>query len=102
MEYYTTMSSYFSNVAKRLSRTVLLNMIVTTLIANLVSFYMFSEHKETYENVPLNFTGLVNDFFFLSATNPLLACIFTFFDYRYAYRLYKRWKITHGSPVTQA
>lgn len=102
VEFYTTMSRYLCIVAKRLIRTVLLNMLLTTLIANLVSFYLFSEHKETYANVPLNFTGLVNDFFFLSATNPLLACIFTFFDYRYAYRLYKRYKITHGTSVTQA
>lgn len=78
-------------------------MILTTLFANLISFYLFSSKaSETYPNVPLNFTGLVNDFFFLSATNPLLSCIFTFLDYRYAYRLYKRWSIVNRLPVTQA
>lgn len=102
-EFYTRQSKYYYQVTKRLLTTNLINMVLTTLIANVVSFYFFnSKASETYPNVPLNFTGLVNDFFFISATNPLIGCIFTFLDYRYAYRMIKRWRIIHHRPVTQA
>lgn len=102
-EFYTRQSKYLYKVTKRLLATNLINMVLTTLIANVVSFFFFNNKtSETYPNVPLNFSGLVNDFFFISATNPLLGCIFTFIDYRYAYRMYKRWSITHRFPATQA
>lgn len=102
-QFYTRQSKYYFQVTRRLLAANLINMVLTTLIANVVSFYFFnSKNSETYPNVPLNFTGLVNDFFFISATNPLLGCIFTFFDYRYAYRMFKRWRITHHFPATQA
>ena len=44
----------------------------------------------------------MNDFFFINATNSLLAIIFVFFDYRYAYRVLKRWYISSHKQVTQA
>ena len=78
-------------------------MILTTLLANVASFYLIAQPTaETYEGIHLNFVGLVNDFFFINATNSFIGILFTFFDYRYLQRLIKKWYITKYKLVTQA
>lgn len=78
-------------------------MIITTLLANLASFYLIGEPEgSTYPGISLNFVGLVNDFFFINASNSFIGILFTFFDYRYVAKLLKKWYITNYKTVTQA
>jgi hypothetical protein len=78
-------------------------MILASVMANYASFYILAKPAPTiYPGIELNFIGLMNDFFFINATNSLLAIIFVFFDYRYGYRLLKRLYITKYKHVTQS
>jgi hypothetical protein len=69
----------------------LINMVLTTLFSNFVIFY--EDSTSTYPNFSIDLVTLVNDFYFLNITNPFLSCVFTFFDYRYLFRIYKRWRL---------
>jgi hypothetical protein len=44
--------------------------------------------------IPIDYTGLVNDFFFLFLTNSYMSSIFNYFDIFYGVKLFKRHKIT--------
>lgn len=102
-ERYSKQSSYYYYVARRITIVYVGNMIITTLLANVASFYLIAQPTaETYEGIHLNFVGLVNDFFFINATNSFIGILFTFFDYRYIARLIKKWYITKFKLVTQA
>ena len=99
-EYYSTQSSYYFSVAIRVTVVNVVNMTLTTVIANLATSYLVME--STYPGIDISFIGLMNDFFFVNATNSLLAIIFVFFDYRLAYRKIKQWYISTYKKVTQS
>lgn len=102
-EYYVTQSSYYYSVAARVTVVYIVNMLLTTVISNIATFYIVATPAPpTYPGIELNFLGLMNDFFFVNATNSLIAIIFVFFDYRTAYRAIKRWYISSFKQVTQA
>lgn len=102
-ERYSKQSSYNYYVGRRVTVVYLGNMILTTLLANVASFYLIGQPSaSTYEGISLNFIGLINDFFFINATNSFIGILFTYFDYRYAARLLKKWYISHYRLVTQA
>lgn len=84
----------------RVTVVYIVNMTLTTVIANLATSYLVME--STYPGIDISFIGLMNDFFFVNATNSLIAIIFVFFDYRFAYRRLKQWYITSYKKVTQS
>lgn len=63
---------------------------MTTYFSNLV-VYMWND--ETDKVLPLDYSGLVTDFFFLFLTNTYISSIFNYFDIFYGRKLYQRYKL---------
>ena len=102
-EFYSQQSLYYYYVARRVTVVYLGNMLLTTFLANLASFYLIGQPSaSTYPGISLNMIGLMNDFFFINATNSFLAITFTFLDYRYLFRMLKKWYTSKYKLVTQA
>ena len=91
-ERYSDHSKFFKIVAKRLSVLFFLNMVISTFMANL--FIMVMKNKDD-RWVPIDYKGLVTDFFFLFITNSYLSSIFNLFDIFYGLKLLKRLKLKH-------
>jgi hypothetical protein len=99
-EIYNLKSVEFASVCERLTLVFMLNMVFATFFSNVVSFFLTSPvERATYSGFPLNFEGLVNDFFFLFITNSYMSSIFNFFDIVWGFRLYKRHRIRSGQLV---
>jgi hypothetical protein len=78
LEEHKKTTTYFVSVGKKLNILFMVNMILTTLIANLLSGFEVAK-------------GLFNDFFFLFLTNTYLSSLFSFFDIVYGIRLFRRY-----------
>lgn len=89
-ELYGTHSKFFKIVARRLSYVFFINMVMTTFFSNLV---LFLWNDESDKVLPLNYDGLVTDFFFLFLTNTYMSSIFNYFDLFFGYKLLKRWRV---------
>lgn len=96
------MSKYFTDVGKKLTLIFLINMLATTYFSNAVSFWIISYGESTYPHFPINFLGLIYDFFFLFITNSYMSSVMSIFDIVWAYRLYKRNQIKNKLNITQS
>lgn len=99
---HSSQSAYYYSVTSKLVVLFLINMLVTTFFSNLVTFYLINEKSRTFDKFPLNFEDYLFDVFFLLITNPFISIFLIFFDHRQGYKLYKRFRIERGLPVTQA
>ncbi len=85
-EEHNKQTTYFISVCKKLSKVFLINMVLSTFLSNLLSYFI--HHSDTF---PFDLQGLIRDFFFLFVTNSYLSSIFNFFDLVWGYRLLRRW-----------
>lgn len=88
-ELYAYHSKFFRIVARRLSYVFFINMVMTTFFANFL-FFFEDGRSSSNELIPLDYPGLVNDFFFLFLTNSYMSSIFNYFDIFYGVKLLKR------------
>lgn len=72
------------------------NMLITTFVANVASFYLIKEDKPTFAVFPLNFESFLFDVFFLIVTNPVITVFMTLFDHRHIRSLIKKYRISNG------
>ena len=91
-ELYPYQSKFFKIVAKRLSYVFFTNMVLTTFFANFLFFFESSEKSKLF--LPIDYAGLVNDFFVLFLTNSYMSSIFNYLDIFYGIKLLKRRRIT--------
>lgn len=92
-ERYSNFSKFFKVVGRRLSALFFMNMVISTFLANLFIIFMRRNKDDRY--VPINYEGLVTDFFFLFITNTYLSSIFNLFDIVYGLKLIKRLKLRY-------
>lgn len=85
-EEHNKQTTYFVSVGEKLTKLFSINMILTTLMANVVNTLTVSEKSFT-----INLIECFNDFFFLFITNSYLSSLFAIFDLVWGYRLYKRY-----------
>lgn len=69
-----------------------MNMVISTFLANELILLMRGKDERL---MPIDFQGMVTDFFFLFITNSYLSSIFNFFDLVYGYKLLKRLKLRY-------
>jgi hypothetical protein len=90
---FTTKSQYFATVGSQLTNIYVINMLATTYFSNLISFWIISYGESTYPHFPLNFLGLIYDFFFLFITNSYASSLMSYFDFVWGWRLYRRYRM---------
>jgi hypothetical protein len=99
---FTTMSQYFTTVGNQLTNIFMINMLATTYFSNLISFWIISYGESTYPHFPLNFLGLIYDFFFLFITNSYMSSVMSYFDFVWGWRLYWRYRMKKELTHTQS
>ena len=67
-------------------------MVISTFLANELILLMKGKDERL---VPIDFKGMVTDFFFLFITNSYLSSIFNLFDIVYGFKLIKRVKLKY-------
>lgn len=101
--YYTTISKMSYNKVAKMVFIFQINMLFTTFVANVASFYLIREDTPTFAIFPLNFETFLFDIFFLIVTNPIITLFMTFFDHRHIRGLIKKYRISKGwLAVSQA
>ena len=99
---FTTISQYFTLVGNQLTNIFMLNMLATTYFSNLISFWVISYGESTFPHFPLNFLGLIYDFFFLFITNSYMSSVMSYFDFVWGWRLYWRRRMAKELTSTQS
>lgn len=79
-------------MGKRLSALFFMNMVISTFLAN--EFIILMRGKDD-RLMPIDYKGMVTDFFFLFITNSYLSSIFNVFDLVYGVKLLKRLKLRY-------
>jgi hypothetical protein len=101
--YYTTVSKMSYNKVAKMVVIFQINMLFTTFVANVASFYLIREDQPTFDVFPLNFESFLFDVFFLIVTNPAISLTMTFLDHRHLRGLLKKYRISRGwLAVSQA
>ena len=101
--YYTTVSKLSYNKVAKMVVIFQINMLFTTFVANVASFYLIRQDTPTFAVFPLNFESFLFDVFFLIVTNPLITLTMTYFDHRHIRALIKKYRIEKGwLAVSQA
>jgi len=85
-EKHKTQTSFFVTVGKRISAVLVINMTLTTLLANMAQVRINTSFFK------ISVTGLFYDVFFLFITNSYMSSIFNYFDIMWGVRLYQRYK----------
>lgn len=99
---FVTMSQYFTTVGNQLTNIFMINMLATTYFSNLISFWIISYGESTFPHFPLNFLGLIYDFFFLFITNSYMSSVMSYFDIVWGWRLYWRHRMKKELTYTQS
>jgi len=85
-EKHKTQTSFFVTVGQRISAVLVINMTLTTMLANM------AQVRSNTNFFKVSVTGLFYDVFFLFITNSYMSSIFNYFDIMWGVKLYKRYK----------
>ncbi|EAS05315.2 transmembrane protein, putative (macronuclear) [Tetrahymena thermophila SB210] len=93
-EEHNVQTKYFVSVGKKLTKMFIVNMVISTLMSNMVNYFI-----STAKEFPFDAQGLMGDFFFLFITNSYIGSIFNVFDIVWGYRLIMRYRAEKDSST---
>ncbi|KRX05045.1 hypothetical protein PPERSA_06679 [Pseudocohnilembus persalinus] len=91
-----TQTEYFVNTGKKLTNMFAVNMILTTIISNMSTFWHLTN---TNGDIPLDMITIINTYFILFITNSYLSSLFSIFDIVWGFRIFQRWRLTSSEKV---